>query len=274
MEPNSLTGASPCGSVTCTHHYVVVGGHLETVQEIAATPIQSPAGLDPFQLVADSGPVVISVLVTLIIFSLVSWAIILSKWMVLRRAEAHSGAFLEIFRRSKKFSEVHSVCHQLRSSPLVGMFLSGYNELGYQLRSSKDGSQRKNPESEGDGAQIKSLDSIARTLVRASNTEMAKLERRLGFLATTGSATPFIGLFGTVWGIMNAFHQIGAVQAANISVVAPGVSEALVATAAGLAAAIPAVIFYNYFINWVKLLSTEMDDFALEYLSIIERNFT
>ncbi len=247
---------------------------MEPVQEIAATPIQSPEGLDPFQLIADSGPIVIGVLVTLVIFSLVSWAIILSKWMVLRRAETHSSAFLEIFRRSKKFSEVHSVCQQLRSSPLVGMFLSGYNELGYQLRSSKGGSKGRDDESEGDGSQIKSLDSIARSLVRASHAEMAKLERRLGFLATTGSATPFIGLFGTVWGIMNAFQQIGAVQAANISVVAPGVSEALIATAAGLAAAIPAVIFYNYFLNWVKLLGTEMDDFALEYLSIIERNFT
>jgi biopolymer transport protein TolQ len=245
---------------------------LEPVQEIAATPIQSAEGLDAFQLVAQSGPVVLTVLVILVVFSLVSWAIILSKWIVLRRAEAHSRTFLEIFRRSKKFSEVHSICHQLRSSPLVGMFLSGYNELGYQLRSRET---KNNPhDRESEPSQIKSLDSVARSLVRASNAEMAKLERRLGFLATTGSATPFIGLFGTVWGIMNAFQRIGAVQAANISVVAPGVSEALVATAAGLAAAIPAVIFYNYFVHWVKLLSTEMDDFALEYLSIIERNFT
>ena len=247
---------------------------MEPVQEITGTPIQNPGILDPFQLIADSGPIVIGVLVTLVIFSLVSWAIILSKWMVLRRAEAHSSTFLEIFRRSKKFSEVHSACQQLRSSPLVGMFLSGYNELGYQLRSSKDVPKSIEHESEGDGSRIRSLDSIARSLVRASHAETAKLERRLGFLATTGSATPFIGLFGTVWGIMNAFQQIGAVQAANISVVAPGVSEALIATAAGLAAAIPAVIFYNYFLNRVKLLATEMDDFAMEYLSIIERNFT
>ena len=244
-------------------------------QEITATPLQTPEGLDPFQLIADSGPVVLVVLAILAVFSLVSWAIILSKWTTLRRAEAHSRAFLEIFRRSKKFSEVHSVCHQLRASPLVGMFLAGYNELGHQLRS-RGG--KSNPMSgaapESEGSQIKSLDSVARALVRASNAEMARLEKRLGFLATTGSATPFIGLFGTVWGIMNAFQRIGAVQAANISVVAPGVSEALIATAAGLAAAIPAVIFYNYFVNWVKLMATEMDDFALEFISIIERNFT
>ncbi|MGH9319908.1 MAG: MotA/TolQ/ExbB proton channel family protein [Vicinamibacteria bacterium] len=212
----------------------------------------------------------IAVLAILLVFSLVSWAIIFSKWTMLRRAESHSDAFLEIFRRSKKFSEVHAVCHQLRTSPLVGLFLSGYNELNYQLKARGSSAG----EGEGDGARIQNLESVARSLVRASNTEILKLERRLPFLATTGSATPFIGLFGTVWGIMNAFQRIGAVQAANISVVAPGVSEALIATAAGLAAAIPAVIFYNFFVNWVKRLSTQMDDFALEYLNIIERNFT
>jgi len=245
---------------------------LEPIQDITAVPLQTPEGLDPFQLVANAGPVSITVLLILAAFSLVSWAIIFSKWMVLRRAESHSRAFLEIFRRSKKFSEVHSICNQLRSSPLVGMFMSGYNELGYQLRAK--GSKSTSPAPEVEGSQIKSLDSVARSLVRASNTEMARLEKRLGFLATTGSATPFIGLFGTVWGIMNAFQRIGATQSANISVVAPGVSEALIATAAGLAAAIPAVIFYNYFLNWVKSMSIQMDDFALEYLSIIERNFT
>ncbi|MFQ5791252.1 MAG: MotA/TolQ/ExbB proton channel family protein [Acidobacteriota bacterium] len=194
---------------------------------------------------------------------------------MLRRAETHSRTFLEIFRRSKKFSEVHTVCLQLRSSPLVGMFLAGYNELDYQLRArGGKGNTTSGRGSEAESKRITSLDGVARSLARASNTEIMKLETRLSFLATTGRAPPFIGRFGTVWGIMNAFHSIGAVQSANISVVAPGVSEALVATAAGLAAAIPAVIFYNYFVNWVKRISAEMDDFALEYLTIIERNFT
>jgi biopolymer transport protein TolQ len=156
---------------------------------------------------------------------------------------------------------------------LVGVFLAGYNELDYQLRAREKGNPSGEMD-EGQSSRIKSLESVARSLVRSTNIEVMKLETRLGFLATTGSATPFIGLFGTVWGIMNAFRQIGVVQAANISVVAPGVSEALIATAAGLAAAIPAVIFYNYYANWVKRLSTEMDDFSLEYLTIIERNFT
>jgi biopolymer transport protein TolQ len=154
------------------------------------------------------------------------------------------------------------------------VFLSGYNELDFQLRSREKGNPLSGGNPEQETSRIKNLEGIARALIRAQNTEMMKLESRLGFLATTGSATPFIGLFGTVWGIMNAFRRIGVVQAANISVVAPGVSEALIATAAGLAAAIPAVIFYNYYLNYVKRLSTQMDDFALEYLTIIERNFT
>jgi biopolymer transport protein TolQ len=223
--------------------------------------------LNPLQIILDAGPVSIAVLVILFVFSLVSWAIILSKWTALRRAESHSDAFLEVFRRSKKFSEVHAVCHQLRTSPLVGVFLAGYNELNYQLKARGEGG-------EGDPVRIQNLETVARALVRATNAEILKLERRLPFLATTGSATPFIGLFGTVWGIMAAFQRIGVTQAANISVVAPGVSEALIATAAGLAAAIPAVIFYNLYVNWVKRLSMQMDDFSLEYLTIIERNFT
>jgi biopolymer transport protein TolQ len=238
------------------------------LQNISSAPIDASPAINPLQIVLDSGPVGIAVLVILLGFSLVSWAIIFSKWATLKRAESHSNAFLEIFRRSKKFSEVHAVCHQLRTSPLVGLFLSGYHELNYQLKARGSGEG-----GEGDSARIQNLESVARSLVRASNMEMLKLESRLPFLATTGSATPFIGLFGTVWGIMNAFHRIGVTQAANISIVAPGVSEALIATAAGLAAAIPAVIFYNYFVNWVKRLSIQMDDFSLEYLNIIERNF-
>lgn len=247
---------------------------MEPLQEIATTSIESSSALDPFQLIAGAGPVIIAVLLILVAFSLISWAIILSKWLVFRRAEAQSRAFLDIFRRSKKFSEVRSVCRDLRTSPLVGVFLAGYNELDYQLRAREKGNPMTGDGYEKEPARIRNLESIARALVRSQNTEVLKLETRLGFLATTGSATPFIGLFGTVWGIMNAFQRIGVVQAANISVVAPGVSEALIATAAGLAAAIPAVIFYNYYVNWVKRLSTEMDDFSLEYLTIIERNFT
>ncbi len=235
------------------------------MQEISTSTIETSQQLNIFDLVLHSGPISLSVLLILLAFSLVSWAVVLTKWTTLRKAEAHSLAFLDIFRKSKRFSEVHAVCHELRVSPLAGLFLAGYNEINLQLKSNDDSETN---------ARVTNLDSIARALARASSAETLKLENRLTFLATTGSATPFIGLFGTVWGIMNAFQQIGAVQSANISVVAPGVSEALIATAAGLAAAIPAVIFYNLFTNWVKRISTQMDDFTLEYISIIERNFT
>ena len=235
------------------------------MQEISTSTIETSQQLNIFDLVLHSGPISLSVLLILLAFSLVSWAVVLTKWTTLRKAEAHSVAFLAIFRKSKRFSEVHAVCHELRVSPLAGLFLAGYNEINLQLKSNDDSDTN---------ARVTNLDSIARALARASSAETLKLENRLTFLATTGSATPFIGLFGTVWGIMNAFQQIGAVQSANISVVAPGVSEALIATAAGLAAAIPAVIFYNLFTNWVKRISTRMDDFTLEYISIIERNFT
>ena len=235
------------------------------MQEISTSTIETSQQLNIFDLVLHSGPISLSVLLILLAFSLVSWAVVLTKWTTLRKAEAHSLAFLDIFRKSKRFSEVHAVCHELRVSPLVGLFLAGYNEINLQLKSNDDSETN---------VRVTNLESIARALARASSAETLKLESRLTFLATTGSATPFIGLFGTVWGIMNAFQQIGAVQSANISVVAPGVSEALIATAAGLAAAIPAVIFYNLFTNWVKRISTRMDDFTLEYISIIERNFT
>ena len=235
------------------------------MQEISTSTIETSQQLNIFDLVLHSGPISLSVLLILLAFSLVSWAVVLTKWTTLRKAEAHSLAFLDIFRKSKRFSEVHAVCHELRVSPLVGLFLAGYNEINLQLKSNDDSETN---------VRVTNLESIARALARASSAETLKLESRLTFLATTGSATPFIGLFGTVWGIMNAFQQIGAVQSANISVVAPGVSEALIATAAGLAAAIPAVIFYNLFTNWVKRISTQMDDFTLEYISIIERNFT
>lgn len=252
---------------------------MQPFQDITGSPLgRGSDRLDVLQLLAGSGPVGLLVLAILLLFSLFSWAIILGKWLTLRRAESHSRAFLEVFRRSKKFSEVHAVCQQLRASPLVTVFLAGYNELNYQLRSrspaSNPGHAAGVEQELSRAGSIRSLEGVARGLIRARNGEVTKLEKRLSFLATTGSTTPFIGLFGTVWGIMTAFQRIGAVQAANISVVAPGVSEALIATAAGLAAAIPAVIFYNQFLSRVKRLAGDMDDFALEFLTIIERNFT
>jgi biopolymer transport protein TolQ len=219
------------------------------------------------QLIARAGLVAKGVLVILLLFSIVSWAIILYKGVVLHRAHTHSQVFIDIFRRSAKFSEVNSVCAQLRASPLVGVFQAGYAEVNQQVRSMAPGNAGARPT-------VRSLESLSRALARAATVEQTRIERRLSFLATTASVTPFVGLFGTVWGIMNAFEAIGGSGSASLAVVAPGISEALVTTAMGLAAAIPAAVFYNFFSSRLRVLSAMLDDFALEFLNIVERNFT
>ena len=223
-------------------------------------------------LVARSGVAAKIVLVLLLLFSLVSWAIIIYKGMVLHRAHTHSQTFVDVFRRSSKFSEVSAVCPQLKASPLVGVFQAGYAEVNQQVRNTV-------PAPAAAGALpprpvVRSLESLSRALARAATVEQTRLERRVSFLATTASVTPFVGLFGTVWGIMNAFEAIGGTGSANLAVVAPGISEALITTATGLAAAIPAAIFYNFYASRIKVLSAMMDDFALEFLNIVERHFT
>jgi biopolymer transport protein TolQ len=215
------------------------------------------------------GPTARSVLVVLIVFSLISWAIIIYKGIALHRAHSQSETFLQVFRKSSKFSEVNSVCLQLKASPLVGVFQAGYLEVNQQVRGGSQGSTAPAAR-----PTVKSLDSLSRALARAATVEATRLERRVSFLATTASVTPFIGLFGTVWGIMNAFEAIGRAGSANLAFVAPGIAEALITTAAGLAAAIPAAVFYNFYASRIKVLSSMMDDFALEFLNIVERNFT
>jgi biopolymer transport protein TolQ len=218
-------------------------------------------------LLAHVGWVARAVLLVLLLFSLVSWAIIIYKGAALHRAYVHSQTFLQIFRKSSKFSEVNAVCLQLRASPLVGVFQAGYVEVNQQVRGAAPGASAPRPT-------VRSLESLSRSLVRAATVESTRLERRLSFLATTASVCPFVGLFGTVWGIMTAFGDIGRMGSANLAVVAPGISEALVTTAMGLLAAIPAAVFFNFFSSRVKVLSAMTDDFALEFLNIVERNFT
>jgi biopolymer transport protein TolQ len=219
-------------------------------------------------LLGRTGPVALSVLILLVLFSLVSWAIILYKGVALSRAYRQSETFLAVFRKSSKFSEVQSVCGQLRASPLVGVFQAGYLEVNQQVRGATPGATPP------PRPVVKSLESLTRSLVRAATGEATRLERRVSFLATTASVTPFVGLFGTVWGIMNAFENIGRIGSANLAVVAPGISEALITTAGGLAAAIPAAVFFNFYSSRIKVLTAMMDDFALEFLNIVERNFT
>jgi biopolymer transport protein TolQ len=227
---------------------------------------------DILQLLEQATPLAKGVLAILLIFSAISWGIILYKIWQFNRAARQTGTFLEVFRKSSKFSEVAAVCRTLADSPLVGLFQSGYAELNAQLRSGQGPDGKPVP---GAGRPtLKSLDAVDRALLRATTVEMTKLERRVPFLATTASITPFIGLFGTVWGIIVAFQRIGAAGSSSLAVVAPGIAEALIATAAGLFAAIPAVYFYNHFTNRVKHFGGEMDDFSLEFLNISERNFT
>ena len=239
-----------------------------------ALQVQGAVAADPavnhdiLSLVARSSLLAKVVLLILILFSVISWGVILLKLWALGRAERQSATFLDVFRKSSKFSEVQAVCKNLNDSPLVGVFQAGYAELNTQLRQSTAGAAATARST------LKSLPALDRALLRAATVEVNRLEDRISFLATTASITPYIGLFGTVWGIMSAFQGIGATGSTNLAVVAPGIAEALIATAAGLFAAIPAVYFYNHLSGRVKLLASEMDDFSLEFLNISERNFT
>ncbi len=220
-------------------------------------------------LIARSSPLSQAVLASLLIFSVASWGIILFKLLQFRRVDSQTGAFVEIFRKSRKFSEVQSVCKSLAASPLAGVFQAGYAELNAQLRQADGGASET-----GRPPALRSFEALDRALLRASNVEVTKLERHVTLLATTASITPFIGLFGTVWGIIIAFQGIGETGSTNLAAVAPGIAEALVATLAGLFAAIPAVYFYNHMTTKVKLAASAIDDFSLEFLNIAERHFS
>lgn len=221
---------------------------------------------------AESGPMAKIVLGILILFSLASWAIIFRKAVQLRRSHRQSEKFLHAFRKSARFSEVGNAATRLEGSPLVGVFRAGYAEIDAQIRSAREGA-RDRGDTSGD-YRMRSLAALERSLQRAIHGEVAVLGRGTPFLATTAAATPFIGLFGTVWGIMVAFGDIGATGSTSIVTVAPGIAEALVNTAAGLAAAIPALIAYNHFAQRLRGIKGRLEDFALELLSLAERNFT
>lgn len=245
---------------------------LPQAQGEAASQGAMGSTTDIVDLLVRSSPVTKVDLLVLVLFSITSWAVILFKLWSFRRAEKQSAIFLDVFRKSTKFSEVQAVCRTLSDSPLVGIFQTGYAELNGQLR--PPAGSPGHPSAVATRPTLRSLQAVDRALLRAAAVELTKLERRLPFLATTASITPFIGLFGTVWGIMAAFQNIGQVGSTNLAVVAPGIAEALIATAAGLFAAIPAVYFYNSFTSRVKVFATEMDDFSLEFLNIAEKNFT
>ena len=236
----------------------------------------STSGTALLEIIANATLLSKIVLGLLVISSVWCWGITLHKWWTFRRSRKQSASFLEVFRRSSKFSEVQAVCDSLKNSPLVGLFLAGYAEMTAQLRQQTPPADPAgaNPRPPAARPTLKSLAGVDRALLRASVVEVNKLEQHIGFLATTAAVAPFIGLFGTVVGIMMAFEGIAQTGSTNLGVVSRPIAEALVATAAGLVAAIPAVIYYNLLTHRVKVFASEMDDFAMEFLNIAERNFT
>jgi biopolymer transport protein TolQ len=209
-------------------------------------------GGEVLDLVGQTGLVAKTVLLLLLAFSVLSWAIILSKWSLLRRARVQSGRFVRAFRKAQRLQDVAAVADQFRPSPLVGVFENGFEE--YKRQSGR------------------SLLPVQRAMQIANSEELTRFERNVPWLAITGAVTPFVGLFGTVWGIIDAFHGLGTAGAATLRAVAPGISEALITTAAGLAAAIPAVIAYNLIGSSIREMAARGDDFALEMLNAVERS--
>lgn len=211
-----------------------------------------------WDMVSRANPLPTAVLVLLLIFSVMSWAIIFSKWVTFGRARTSNARFLRAFRKSAGLNAVAVAAEQFRPCPLATVFDFGYEEVTRQIKSR---------------GTVKNLVALERTLQLGLSEEIAKLERHMNWLATTATVTPFIGLFGTVWGIIDAFQGLGLAGSASLRAVAPGISEALVATAMGLAAAIPAAIFYNHYGHVIREIGARMEDFSLEFLNVSERNF-
>jgi biopolymer transport protein TolQ len=197
---------------------------------------------------------------------MISWYIIAYKYLYLRRAQAESLEFIEVFWESRRLDAIYQASQKLRRSPVSKIFKAGYIEL-----SKLKGAQEKGKEEARLG--LEGIENVERALKRAATSEVTNLENMVPFLATTGSTAPFVGLFGTVWGIMHSFISIGIKGEANLAAVAPGIAEALIATAIGLLAAVPAVMAYNYFVRRIRVLSTEMDTFSNDFLNIIKRHF-
>jgi biopolymer transport protein TolQ len=213
-------------------------------------------------LIADSSLVAKFVLLILFGASVYCWAIIFTKWKTMSRASEQNAEFLNVFWHGQNLDEILTKSDKFPSSPVASVFKSGLKEL------------RKVAPTEAALQTLNNVDNVHRALIRSSSSEVALLERHVGWLATTASAAPFVGLFGTVWGIMNAFQSIGASGAANLAVVAPGISEALITTATGIGAAIPAVVAYNHFAGHIRRMAVEMDGFSQDFMNIIQRNVT
>lgn len=229
--------------------------------------------IDIIQLLGDAGPVVQFVMLLLLFFSVMSWAIIIIKWRYIRRAYRESNRFLEYFWKSRDLASAYTKAKQLAGCPIARIFRIGYVELKKVSQTGRSRMEENGTQSaELMRGRISGVDNVKRALRRAISTETTRMTQMVPFLATAGNTAPFIGLFGTVWGIMNSFHGIGERGSASLAVVAPGISEALVATAAGLAVAIPAVIAFNHFMQKIRVIESELISFSSDFLNIIERD--
>ena len=226
---------------------------------------EGPAGLNIVDMITGSGPVVQSVLYLLIVISVASWAVVVYKARQIRAARKSSERFVELFWETRNLTEISKSCADLPTSPVAEVFKAGYQEL-VRLRNKKT-------QAEAFTTELPGVANVERAMRRAASLQLTRLEKSLTFLATVASSTPFIGLFGTVWGIMNSFLGLSSSGTSTLQAVAPGISEALVATAMGLAAAIPALVAYNHFARQSRVMSIEMENFASEFLNIAERHF-
>ena len=248
--------------------------NLNWIQLIFQTEAVSAANqVDVAGLIATAGPVVKFVLIILVLMSIISWSIIFSKTMLLRSASKKSERFLNLYRASGNFGNLYSSTRHI-GGPTAELFRAGYSEIIKMRKVSNSNIKTDQAKSSSDEilAELGVVDLVERELKRSMSNEVAKLEKSLTFLATTGSTAPFIGLFGTVWGIMTSFIGLaGGEGVPTLQVVAPGIAEALIATAIGLAAAIPAAVAYNYFVSKVRRIDIEMENFSAEFLNVIER---
>lgn len=238
-------------------------------KEIAETvPAPTGSSIDILHAILSANIIVQLTFVILIVMSIVSWAIIFQKWVVFKKIEKENSHLDDAFLKTSSFEEIYSICRSHEDSPLAQIFIHGYNEMKKILpqNSKKDDEDSTPP-------LITGIDNVERTLKKSIDNEVSFLESGLGFLATTGSSCPFIGLFGTVFGIMNSFSKIAAMGSASLNVVAPGIAEALVATGVGLFAAIPASIFYNTFLNKIKKQELNFNNFCTDFINIAKRNF-
>ena len=244
---------------------VIPGLMTEEALRLPAAPVEPPppGQHSVLDLVMGSSLIVQCVLILLLVMSIVTWGIVITKWLQIRRAKTQSAKFSDVFWSSRNLAQITEAGQRLSDSPVAKVYGAGHRELSHVVKSHES----------GETSDFGDLDNIDRALKRAKTEEITRLETGTIFLATTASAAPFIGLFGTVWGIMNAFIGLSKVKSSSIQAVAPGISEALIATAIGLAAAIPAAVFFNYFNHQIRVLGRSMDMFSAEFLNIARRHF-